>query len=131
MNMNYRIFYFLILIFAFTSCEKDAIDLETFGRIEGFVLNSETEEPLSNASITTTPPTNSILTAPDGTFTFDEIPSGSYSIKVSKSGFQNNSVSVTVREEKTAIANIPLAPEEEEEETTDDDEEGDGNDDGS
>jgi len=131
--MNYKILLLLVSALLFTSCEKDAIDNETFGSIEGFVLNSETEEPMSNVSITTTPPTNSILTSPDGTFRFDEVPSGSYSIQARKSGFDNNSVSVTVREEQTAIANIPLTPtpEEEEEETSDDeDENGDGDQDG-
>lgn len=126
--MNYRILLLFLSVFLFASCEKDAIDNETFGSIEGFVLNSETEEPMSNVSITTTPPTNSILTSPDGTFIFDEVPSGSYSIQARKSGFQNNSVSVTVREEQTAIANIPLSPEEEEEETSDDEDDEEGGD---
>lgn len=127
--MNYRILLLFLSVFLFASCEKDAIDLETFGSIEGFVLNSETDQPLSNVSVTTTPPTNSILTSPDGTFRFDEIPSGSYSIQVRKAGFQSNSVSVTVREEQTAIANIPLSPEEEEEETSDDEDDEEGGDD--
>jgi len=127
--MNYRIILLFVIAVAFISCEKNAIDIETFGSIEGFVLNSETEEPMSNVSVTTTPPTNSILTSTDGTFRFDEIPAGSYSIQVRKAGFQNNSVSVTVREDNTAIANIPLTPEEEEEETSDDeDDNGDGGD---
>jgi len=124
--MNYRIILLFVIAVAFISCEKNAIDIETFGSIEGFVLNSETEQPLSNVSVTTTPPTNSILTSSDGTFRFDEISAGSYSIQVRKAGFQNNSVSVTVREENTAIANIPLTPEEPEEpeEETDNGEEG-------
>jgi hypothetical protein len=126
MTMNYRIILLFVIAVAFISCEKNAIDIETFGSIEGFVLNSETEQPLSNVSVTTTPPTNSILTSSDGTFRFDEISAGSYSIQVRKAGFQNNSVSVTVREENTAIANIPLTPEEPEEpeEETDNGEEG-------
>jgi hypothetical protein len=124
--MNHRFIYLFLIIFTFISCEKDAIDLETFGSIEGLVLNSETEQPLANANITTTPPTNSILTTQNGTFILSEIPTGSYSIKVTKSGFQNNSVSVTVREENTAIANITLTPEVEEEEDTSDEEDDDG-----
>jgi hypothetical protein len=121
----------LLVVFAFSACEKVTIEDETFGSIEGFVLHSETDEPVQNANITTTPPTNSILTDVEGTFRLDEIPTGSYSIKVSKNGFQNNSVSVTVREEKVAVANIPIAPEEEEEEDdSGDDGDGDGDDGG-
>ena len=121
----------MLLVMTLGSCEKVTITDETFGSIEGFVLHSETDEPVQNANITTTPPTNSILTDAEGRFRLDEIPTGSYSIKVSKNGFQNNSVSVTVREEKEAIANIPIAPEEEEEEDdSGDDGDGDGDDGG-
>lgn len=116
---------FILLLFTFTilACEKDAIDQETFGSIEGVVINSETEEPVSNANITTTPPTNSILTNPDGTFVFDEVPTGSFSIQARKSGYQSNSVSITVRDGGVAIANIPLTPSPEDE-PDDDDENG-------
>ncbi|TVQ05683.1 MAG: carboxypeptidase regulatory-like domain-containing protein [Balneolaceae bacterium] len=114
---------FLLLVLL-VSCEKDAIDKETFGSIEGFVLNSQTDEPVYNANITTTPPTNSILTNSDGTFYFDDIPSGSYSIQARKSGFKSNSVSVTVRIDGVAHASIPLSPEPDDIDDGDDDENG-------
>ena len=129
--MIYRILLLLISFLFLFSCEKDAIDQDTFGSINGFVLNSETEEPVSNANITTTPPTNSILTEPDGTFYFDDIPTGGYSIQARKSGYKSNSVSVTVREDGVAHASIPLTPEPEDEDDNDeddDDENGDDND---
>ncbi len=128
--MIYRILLLLVSFSFLFSCEKDAIDQETFGSIEGFVLNSETEEPVSNANITTTPPTNSILTEPDGTFFFDDIPTGGYSIQARKSGFKSNSVSVSVREDGVAHASIPLSPEPEDEDDDDeDDDNGDEDDD--
>ncbi len=88
------------------SCSKDAIDLETFGIIEGLVIDSETEEPVRNVNITTTPPTHSILTNDNGEFEFDEIPTGSYSVKASKPGYRDKTVSVSVREDRVANATI-------------------------
>lgn len=117
--MNYRILFLLsIFITVLFSCEKVTIEDETFGSIQGTVIDSETNHPINNANITTTPPTNSILTGDDGTYRLDEIPVGNYSIQARKNEFQNNSVSVAVRENQAAIANIVLAPEEEEADTT-------------
>lgn len=118
LKIRFLISFLFILLFFYPSCEKVTIEDETFGSIQGTVLDSETDSPLNNANITTTPPTNSILTSQDGTYRLDEVPVGNYSIQAKKNGFQNNSVSVAVRENQTAIANIVLAPEEEEEDTT-------------
>ena len=120
--MMYRLILLLFALFFLFSCEKDAIDREEFGSIHGFVIDSETDERVSNANITTTPPTNSILTAEDGTFDFNEVPAGSYSIQARKSGYSSNSVNVTVRKDQTAIANIPLTPSPEPDDNDDDDE---------
>lgn len=103
---------------AVISCEKITIEDETFGSIQGTVIDAETNLPLDNVNITTTPPTNSILTNQDGVYRFDEIPVGNYSIQAKKNEFQNNSVSVAVRESQVATANIVLAPEEEEPDTS-------------
>lgn len=116
--MNYRILFLLSLFLTILSCEKVTIEDETFGSIQGTVIDSETNLPINNANITTTPPTNSILTGEDGTYRLDEIPVGNYSIQARKNEFQNNSVSVAVRENQVAIANIVLAPEEEEPDTS-------------
>lgn len=116
--MNYRILLLLSIFITIVSCEKVTIEDETFGSIQGTVIDSETDLPINNANITTTPPTNSILTEEDGTFRLDEIPVGSYSIQARKNEFQNNSVSVAVRENQIAVANIVLAPEEEEPDTS-------------
>ncbi|MDR9365930.1 MAG: carboxypeptidase-like regulatory domain-containing protein [Balneolaceae bacterium] len=116
--MNYRILLLLSIFITIISCEKVTIEDETFGSIQGTVIDSETDLPINKANITTTPPTNSILTAEDGTYRLDEIPVGNYSIQARKNKFQNNSVSVAVRENQVATANIVLAPEEEEPDTT-------------
>lgn len=116
--MTYRILFLTLIFSTLLSCEKVTIEDETFGSIQGTVIDSETNLPINNANITTTPPTNSILSSDDGTYRLDEIPVGNYSIQARKNEFQNNSVSVAVRENKVAVANIVLAPEEEEPDTS-------------
>lgn len=115
-----RIVLFLFL-FLMVSCAKDAIDTETLGNIEGKIINSETDQPVSNVNITTTPPTNAILTNEAGSFSLVDVPTGSYSIQARKAGFEGNSVNISVREEETSIANILLSPEPEEPDTTESD----------
>ncbi|MGM0739056.1 MAG: carboxypeptidase-like regulatory domain-containing protein, partial [Bacteroidota bacterium] len=95
------------------SCSKETVMTEVFGDIEGTVIHSETEEPIRNVSISTSPGTVAILTEEDGTFFIGEVPTGNYNIQARKDGFSNASVSVAVREDRTATAQIVMKPIEE------------------
>ena len=114
--MKKAVFCLLPLVL-FLSCSKSNLEPEEFGDIEGIVIDSETELGIPNVNITTTPPSNSILTDSDGVFTITNIPAGGYTIQARKPGFKNNSVSVAVRAEDVTTARIFLEPDEEEEET--------------
>ncbi|MCH8556730.1 MAG: carboxypeptidase-like regulatory domain-containing protein [Balneolia bacterium] len=103
---------FLIL----NHCAKDTIEPELFGAIEGVVINGDTGDAISGVSITTSPATSAILTGSNGTFEFDEVTAGNYTISARKNDFQNASVSVNVRDGRTAFASIIMNPVEEEEE---------------
>lgn len=92
-------------------CSKETITPETFGNIEGQVLNSETEEGIGGVNITTSPATNSIITGQNGSFNLNEVTTGNYNITARKSNFKSATVSVNVREGKTATAQIYLDPE--------------------
>ena len=100
------------------SCVKDTIEAETFGSIGGLVLDGETDEGIVSANITTTPATNAILSENGGQFTFENVPSGNYTISARKNGYRNSSVSVAVREGQTASAFIVLQPDDEEPDST-------------
>lgn len=102
----------------FNSCAKDTIEAETFGDIEGIVIDGETDEGITSANITTTPATNAIFTESDGTFSINNIPTGSYTIQARKNEFRSSSVSVAVREGKVASAFISMNPEDEEPDST-------------
>lgn len=102
----------------FNSCAKDTIEAETFGGIEGIVIDGETEEGLGKVIIVTTPATNAIPTETDGTFSIDNIPTGNYTIQARKTDYNSSSVSVAVREGDIATAFISMTPDDEEPDST-------------
>ncbi len=110
MNIKYSIVALLCMTVLW-GCSKETITPETFGNINGQVLNSETEEGVRGVNITTSPATNSIITNQDGSFTLNEVNTGNYNITASKSDYESATVSVNVREGKTATAQIFLDPE--------------------
>ncbi len=112
---------FLGLLFLFSSCTKETVFPDVFGDIEGKVINSDSNQPLSKVSITTNPATNAILTEEDGSFFLDDVPTGNYSIQARKKGFSNTTVTVTVRDSRPAVASIVMNPTEDKPVTTIDD----------
>lgn len=101
-----------------SSCAKDTIEAETFGDIEGIVIDGETEKGLSTVNITTTPASNAIFTEENGTFIIQNVPAGNYTIQARKKMFSNTSVSVAVRDGQTAVARISMNPVKEDEDST-------------
>lgn len=92
----------------FLGCSKETVAPELFGSVDGSVINSETNEGIANVNITTTPATNSILTENDGSFQLEDVPTGNYTITANKPGLDTETVSVNVRENRTASAVIYL-----------------------
>lgn len=109
MDIKYPIIA-ILCISVLSGCSKETITPETFGNVNGQVLNSETEEGVGSVNITTSPATNSILTNQDGSFSLKEVTTGQYNISANKSNFQSATVSVQVREGQTATAQIYLDP---------------------
>lgn len=100
----------LILPLLWVGCAKETIDPETFGSISGRVINSVTGKGVANASVTTVPGTEALLTGPDGKFLISGIPTGQYTVKVIKEYFKTSSVRISVTEDSTATAQILMDP---------------------
>jgi len=112
--MRAKIIYITVIcITMLAGCAKETVEPEFFGSIEGSVINSETENGVSNVSIETTPATEAILTNTDGSFQITDIPTGNYVIRASKPGFKSKSVNLMVREDRASSAKILLEPDEE------------------
>lgn len=103
----------VVLVLLLVSCAKDNVGVDEYGVINGRVIDSETGEGVAGVNITTTPPTQAILSENNGTFKITEPPVGSYTVQARKPGYINNSVSVTVPRWKSVRADILLEPEEE------------------
>jgi len=101
----------LLVAGVLVGCDEETVGPETRGTLTGTVESAETSAPIPRANVTTSPPTQSVLTAEDGTFSLDNIPTGNYTVTASKSDFGSRSVTVRVEEGQTSNASILLEPE--------------------
>ena len=93
------------------SCKEDTIQPELFGSIEGQVIEAREDSlivPISGASVSTSPATTSLITDANGKFALPDVSVGSYSISVSKIGFEKKSVTVSVSEDEITPVVIQL-----------------------
>ena len=93
---------------ALSGCKDGLLEPERFGAIEGTVVDFETGDPVPRAGITTSPATDAITVGADGTFAIDDIPVGTYTLTATRSGYDPSTVTVSVRQARTAQATIFL-----------------------
>jgi len=77
-------------------CQEDKIDPQLFGSLVGTVLATEDNIAISQATISTNPPTSSLQTDELGRFVIDQIEEGTYTIRAEKEGFVTEIENVTV-----------------------------------
>jgi len=113
--MIFRLFQkfsvFLLLILSAISCKEETIQPETFGSIEGTVIEAREDSliiPIQNASVSTAPAITSTTTDANGKFFFNDIKTGSYTVSVDKVGFIKKSVTVSVSEDEVTKVTIQL-----------------------
>ena len=102
---------FIGLAIAFSvlaGCKEGTISPVLTGGIDGLVLDFATNAPLSGVSITTSPPTDALVTDAEGRFSMPEMEAGNYTVSARRPGYQNTSVTVRVRENRTTEATIFL-----------------------
>lgn len=104
----------MVMVMALMGCKDAMLGPTGDGSIAGQVVHAETGAPLPGVGITTTPPSNAIVTDEEGRFSFDELEAGSYQITARRAGFQQSTVNVAVRTGRTATATIFLQEQEEE-----------------
>lgn len=95
-------------LLALPACKDADLGPNHTGNIEGQVVDFETGQSIPGASITTTPPTDAIITNGEGRFVIDELEVGNYQITARKSGYTGASVAVAVRQNRTSSAVIFL-----------------------
>lgn len=91
------------------SCREDTISIDSYGRLIGEVLDSETLAPIPGANITTNPETNLEVTDEFGEFVIDSLLEGSYSIRGRVSGYEDGIISVQVQGDRITSVKLLLS----------------------
>jgi thermitase len=81
-------------------------EIVVFGIITGSVTDAEDGSPIVAATVSDG--TRTVQTDAAGQYIIDDVPPGTYQVTASKSGYHSSSLSVTVSEGNTAVANLPL-----------------------
>lgn len=88
-------------------------DPPEISRIEGAVINTNTSETVSNATVTLTTTEGGSFedtTGTEGEYSFENISYGEYTISVVKTGYVSENRSITVNSTETQVGNISLDP---------------------
>ena len=78
----------------FQSCAKD--EVETTGTIYGIVNDSDNGEPVQDAHVGLSPYGKTANTGSDGSYEFQDLEPGQYTIQISKTGYKTNTKRITV-----------------------------------
>jgi uncharacterized membrane protein len=100
------LFTCLLLLATGSGCTKTERNL--FATLHGIVSDSETNEPISGASVVLAPGGKTKTTSTDGRYEFDDLDPAQYTITVQKTGYATNRKTVTAVIGEETEANIPL-----------------------
>lgn len=101
----------ILLLLTLPSCQEDTIQPDVFGALFGeVVLAGNNAEGITDARVTTNPPTNTLFSDEFGRFGYESIKEGTYTVRVEKDGFITQLESVTINEDKTTNIVIKLSP---------------------
>ena len=104
--------YLLSLIAAgalLTGCSKD--EELVFGGVYGTIRDAVTGVPIYNAEITLSPGNRTTVSGSDGSYEYQNIDAGQYSLSVAATGYQYNSRTVSVQPGETTLCDMRLTPE--------------------
>ena len=107
--MTKHILYLLSICLFFTlGCEENRIEPVVFGVIAGTVVDDASGLPISGVTLSTSPASDVIASATDGSFIFDKVPDGSALVRAELNGYVNTNQSVTVYEKDTAFVTLHM-----------------------
>lgn len=110
--MQSKMFKLYPLIIVLVALVPLIIAAGTTGKIKGTVVEKNTGNPIAGASVMLIGTTQSAKTGPDGTFVIQDIKPGSYTIKVTLTGYKTVEVkAVSVMADLTTEVNIEMEKE--------------------
>jgi len=102
----------LIVIFIISlcvGCSEDTIDEEFFGDLIGTVVSADSNEPLTNVKITTSPSTSTVFSDNNGNFTLRNIRIDNYSVMAELDGYDIGFEGVEISEGVESVVAFELA----------------------
>ncbi len=96
----------LLFLLSLAACEEDiTVTPDVYGTLVGTVVDDGTGKPIAGATLTTSPTTTALSSDAAGKFDFGQLVTGTYALRVEKSGYTQKLLSVVVKEnEETAAA---------------------------
>ena len=112
---------FILTALIFFSCREEPFVPDAFGSVFGEVVVEGSNEIVTGATVSTNPPTSILQTDEQGQFAFEDITTGSYTLRIEKQGYitkvenisvlENHSTNVVVRLTSDSLANnAPTMP---------------------
>src|SRR5436309_6580708 len=105
-----RLVRHLVPILAFLSVTAVPLAAQGTGTVRGQVVDSVTKQALAGVIIRIQGTQRETQTAPDGSYSLADLPSGTVTLRATRIGFGPQQVSVTVTEGGSAEAQFALAP---------------------
>ncbi len=106
-----RIKLLLGVIIAFTLCLMAGCKKqETTGKIQGFVTNAVTTEPIQGVNISLSPTGASAVTGSDGRYEFNNLEPGNYTVQGMKNGFESNTKNISISAGYVSSGDMQLKP---------------------
>ena len=98
-----------VLSLTLFSCREELIPKTKTATLKGVVIAKESGAALSNARITTSPTTETVLTDSSGNFEIKEIPIGDYSVKIELDGYVTKAMGISIKNEgQISTMNVEL-----------------------
>lgn len=101
-----QIILFSLISLSFSGCNTYEYDF--YGNISGTVTDFEDNSPIEGASVLLMPGSKSVTTSSDGTFVFEDIETGKYTISVQKSGYQSDRKTVEIASGEDVVTAVFL-----------------------
>lgn len=102
-------FYFLLLLvvgIALCSCSSDLSEDLSTGSIAGSVSDATTGEPVPTVNVILTPGGNATVTGSDGSFYFQNLEPGTYTLSISKENYKTNTSTLIVKSGEPTNAHL-------------------------
>lgn len=106
--MKKILFQFTLFLSLMTimSCSSDLSNDSQYGSIAGSVSDKKTGEPVATVNVTLSPGGASTVTGSDGTFSFNNLEPGEYTIEISKDSYLKNSSVVIAQSASVSPAHL-------------------------